>query len=45
MCLVAAWLIWEHRGRRDRLVVSVWSAKFELEELRLVAPRLVAAAL
>jgi CheY-like chemotaxis protein len=41
LCPVASWLIDEHREQIDRLAASVWSGKFELEELF----RLVAAAL
>jgi CheY-like chemotaxis protein len=37
LCPVASWLIDEHREQIDRLAASVWSGKFELEELfRLV---------
>jgi hypothetical protein len=38
LCPVASWLIDEHREQIDRLAASVWSGKFELEELfRFVA--------
>jgi DNA-binding NtrC family response regulator len=41
LCPVAWWLIDEHREQMDRLAASVWSGKFELEELfRLVADAL-----
>jgi CheY-like chemotaxis protein len=40
-CPIASWLVDEHREQIDRLTASVWSGKFELEELF----RLVAAAL